>query len=102
MGRSRKPNKPAATTISISVDLRDRIHQQKWHGSRQTISDLSHKVLSEWVDLKDAIQYEKIVNELVTKQKEQYEGDLNELKSIAKVRTFEELKSKLHGLSQLV
>ena len=100
MGRSRKPNKPVATTISISVDLRDRIHQQKWHGN--TYDEFLDKVLSEWVDLKDAIQYEKIVNELVTKQKEQYEGDLNELKSIAKVRTFEELKSKLHGLSQLV
>jgi hypothetical protein len=94
VGRTPKRNKPATTTISISVELRERIHQNKWRGV--TCDEFLDKVVSEWLDHKENSQILKLTNELLEKRIEEYDQTLTELKSIGNVQTIEELKSKLY------
>lgn len=89
MGRLRKRNKPVTTTISISVNLWERIHEKKWRG--ETNDQFLNKVFSEWVDLTEAYSVLQVTLELAQSKNQEYEQKIFELNSrLHKVESTEE------------
>jgi len=95
LGRPKKLHKPATTTIPISTNLRNDIKKLKWRGT--TLVQFCDKVFAEWADFKESNSTLEVAYDRVSKDRERFLQTLDELMSLAGVKTVEELKAKLRG-----